>query len=61
MRTLIDFLAIAIFSLITLQGGKDGLKKVHDYVQRLALEKAVQGLGSLEKTTQAMTGEKLDF
>ena len=61
MRTLIDILVLAIFSIAVFQGGKYGLKKTANYIQMLALEKAAQGLGSLEGATQKMTGEKLDF
>ena len=52
---------LAIFSIAVFQGGKYGLKKRANYIQMLALEKSVQGLGSLEGASQKMTGEKLDF
>ena len=61
MKTLIDLFVASIISIAVFQGGKYGLKQTVAYIQGLALEKAVQGLGDLEPTTQKMTGERLDF
>ncbi|MCY4644259.1 MAG: hypothetical protein OXB88_06530 [Bacteriovoracales bacterium] len=57
MRELIKLLLLGLYSLVLLEASKRTLAKV----QMMALEKAVQGLGSLEKSTRLMTGGKLDF
>ena len=61
MRVIIEVLVATAFAIATFQGGKYGLKQTVAYVQGLALEKAAQGLGDLEPTTQKMTGQSLDF
>ena len=62
MKTLIELLvASAVTAIIAFQGGKYGLRQAHDFIQRLALEKAARGLGRLESAAQTMTGGRLDF
>lgn len=61
MEKIIDGILTAAYLLMITLGGGYTLKKTHDWIRNAALEKAATGLGSLEKSTQIMTGGKLDF
>ena len=61
MKILIDLLLVSFFSLIAFQGARYGFEQVEVLIQKMAIEKASQGLGSLESATQTLTDGKLDF
>jgi hypothetical protein len=42
-------------------GGRYTIQQVLNWSQKMAFEKAAQGLGKLEPSTQKMTDGKLDF
>lgn len=61
MEKLIDAILIAVFATLIAAGGRYSIHQVAVWSQKLALEKAAQGLGQLEPATRKMTGGKLDF
>ena len=61
MKNLIDSAIMGAYIFAALAGGNFALKKAHDTIQRMALEKAASGLGSMEKIARGMTGKKLNF
>jgi hypothetical protein len=61
MEKIIDSIIVATFAVATAYGGHYALKSMYEWSRYHALEKAAQGLGSLEKASQIMTGGKLDF
>ena len=58
MRTLIDALVLAIFSLTTVVGISYGKDKILKEVRELALTKAHKGLGSMEFIAGKLTNRK---
>ncbi|MGB0454974.1 MAG: hypothetical protein ACPGJV_14785 [Bacteriovoracaceae bacterium] len=61
MKTIIDSAIMGAYIFATLAGGSFALNKAHDKVQKMALEKAASGLGSMEKISRGITGKKLNF
>jgi hypothetical protein len=61
MEKLIDGILTAAYFLMITFGAGYTLQKAHNWMRYAALEKVATGLGSLEKSTQTMTGGKLDF
>lgn len=61
MDKIVDGIVTFIFVLATAFGGSYSLKALHAWSQNLAFEKIHEGIGSLEKSTRAMTGGKLDY
>ena len=61
MEKIIDGIITAAFIFTVAAGGRYTLHQVVAWSQKMAFEKAAQGLGKLEPSTQKMTGEKLDF
>lgn len=53
-------LTVAYLVMITVGSGYT-VKKAYYWSRNAAFEKIATGLGSLEKSTRKMTGEKLDF
>ena len=61
MEKLIDGIATLVSVVLIAAGGHYTVKQVVAWSQKMAFEKAAQGLGKLEPATQKMTGGKLDF
>ena len=61
MRSIIDSAIIGAYIVAAFAGGNFALKKAHDKIQKMALEKAATGLGSMEKIARGMTGKRLNF
>ncbi|MEI7973485.1 MAG: hypothetical protein WCH11_03870 [Bdellovibrio sp.] len=61
MEKIIDSIATLLSVILIALGGHYTLKQVAAWSQKMALEKAAQGLGKLEPAAQKMTGGKLDF
>lgn len=61
MEKIIDGVLMAAYLTLLALGGHYSLRHAAAWSQRLALEKAHQGLGSLERSARIMTGGKLDY
>jgi hypothetical protein len=61
MEELIDGILTAVSVTLIAFGGRYTLHQIVNWSQKMAFEKAAQGLGRLESITQKMTGGKLDF
>jgi hypothetical protein len=61
MEKLIDGILTVVYVALIAMGGRYTLQQAVAWSQKMAFEKAAQGLGKLEPATQKMTGGKLDF
>ena len=61
MRDLISTATAIIYSSGLLLGAGYTLKTIHDEVKKATLAKVSQGLGSSERLSNALSGEKTDF
>jgi hypothetical protein len=61
MDKIIDGVLTAAYLVIFTLGSGYMAQKAYYWTKNAALEKASTGLGSLESSTQKMTGGKLDF
>jgi hypothetical protein len=61
MNDLISTAIAILYSSSLFLGAGYGLKSLHDEVKKAALTKATKGLGSSEKLSNQLTGEKTDF
>jgi hypothetical protein len=61
MRDLISTAIAIIYSSGLLFGTGYTLKSIHDEVKKAALTKVSQGLGSSERLSNSLTGQKTDF
>lgn len=61
MDKIIDGILTVVYVALIAMGGKYTLQQAVNWSQKQAFEKVAHGLGSLEPTTQKMTGGKLDF
>ena len=52
MRLIVETIVAALIITFGISSSGIALKKANSYIQKLALEKASQGLGSLEKVTE---------
>jgi len=55
-----EIIGAAIFIVSLIGGGNYAMKKVHDSVRKVALEKSAKGLPSLTRLTKSLRGEKLE-
>jgi len=61
MEKIIDGIVTVIYLAVFTFGGGYSLKKAYNWSRNVSFEKVATGLGSLEKSSKAMTGGKLDF